>query len=373
MMPMRATSATTSCSVFLRRTTANHHFGVGGGVFRNCRRQHQNRPPALSARRWHATEKKTPHVPTNAEAQAQHPKNLSSSAYISAPTPPPSGNKMISEPILQHQQPKAFAIGTVAGIFGSLAGMGGGFVMIPLMTSPTILALSQHAAHGTSLFAVAATGIAGALGYGLHDVVDLDYAAALATCGMITARLGAAATAKLSEKRLRVALGIFMLCVAPLVPAKAYIARMHHDPPEEPHYKEKSNDDEEEEESELYTRLRRVVPAGMIGLGSGFLAGLFGVGGGAVVVPALAVVTDMTHYQALGTSLCAMSLPAIVGTFTHYQRGNVAMRIAPALAMGSFMGAYMGGKIGLSTPEDKLRYGFAGLMLFLGTRTLLRV
>ena len=111
--------------------------------------------------------------------------------------------------------PKAFCIGSFAGVLGSLAGMGGGFVMIPLMTS-SLLKLSQHQAHGTSLFAVAATGIAGAMGY--SGQVDLEAAVAISISGMVMARAGAGMTAKMSERTLRRALGVFMLLVAPMLP-----------------------------------------------------------------------------------------------------------------------------------------------------------
>ena len=116
---------------------------------------------------------------------------------------------------------------------------------------------------------------------------------------------------------------------------------------------------------------QRFIAPAIIGIFSGFLAGLFGVGGGAIVVPALTIATDMTHYQALATSLCAMSLPAMVGTATHYSKGNVAMRVAPALAMGAFAGGFVGSKIGLHTNENALRWGFSGLMVVLGARTLM--
>jgi len=246
--------------------------------------------------------------------------------------------------------------------------MGGGFVMIPLMTS-NLLRLSQHTAHGTSLFAVTATGIAGALGYGLNDVVEVDSALALAAGGMITARLGAATTSKMSGPALKKALGIFMICVAPIVPAKSYISRTYGggaDGDERTFNKETSGGIQNKSE------LQRLLPPAIIGLGSGFVAGLFGVGGGAVVVPALTVATDMTHYEALGTSLLAMALPAIVGTFTHHQKGNVALRVAFPLSAGAFFGAYAGGRLGLNIPEDKLRYGFSALMLALGARTLIK-
>ena len=111
----------------------------------------------------------------------------------------------------------------------------------------------------------------------------------------------------------------------------------------------------------------------LTGLGSGFMAGLLGVGGGAVVVPALTLCTSMDHYTALGTSLAAMVFPAIVGTATHFKKGNVNLRVAPALAVGALVGAYGGGRLGVHVEEDLLRYGFSGLMLGLGLKTFFKV
>ena len=67
-----------------------------------------------------------------------------------------------------------------------------------------------------------------------------------------------------------------------------------------------------------------------------------------------------------------MAFPAAVGTYTHYGKGNVALRVAPALAAGAFIGAFVGGKLGLTIDEDNLRWGFGSMMIFLGMRTLLK-
>lgn len=314
-------------------------------------------------------------------------------------------------------QIKSFSIGSFAGLLGSLAGMGGGFVMIPMMTSSAArtsvlskgnnmwwkggLGLSQHQAHGTSLFAVGTTGLAGALGYGItfgddsdetssseNDVagenstrtsssqqrtlptddtqsnqpqkglVKLDTALALATTAMITARFGAIASSKLSERMLQRALGAFMIGVAPLVPAKAYLNPFATDMPEPV------------DGDAAKSQLERLLPASVIGIFSGFLSGMFGVGGGAIVVPALVLSTDMSHHSALGTSLCAMVLPSMVGTYTHSTRGNVNWRVAPMLALGSAAAAFVGGReVGMNLDEGVLRTGFSCLMLVLGVRT----
>lgn len=74
------------------------------------------------------------------------------------------------------------------------------------------LGRTQHQAHGTSLFAVMATGMAGAISYG--DSVQYGAAAAVALTGMLSARLGAKMTGSISEKMLKRYLGYLMLAMA---------------------------------------------------------------------------------------------------------------------------------------------------------------
>ena len=266
----------------------------------------------------------------------------------------------------------AFTIGTLAGTCGSLAGMGGGFIMIPLMTSTHKLLsmnLTQHVAHGTSLFAVAATGIAGATSYATStkEAVDVESAVCITVCAMMTARLGALYSTKLSQVSLKKVLGVFMICVSPIIPLKPYLNGWNSGSGNA------GRSASDGETNALFsTKVKDSIISGGIGLGSGFMAGLLGVGGGAVVVPALTLFTSMDHYMALGTSLAAMILPAVVGTITHYKKGNVNLRVAPALAVGSLVGAYAGGRVGVKMDEDKLRYGFSSVMFGLGLKTLIR-
>ena len=81
----------------------------------------------------------------------------------------------------------------------------------------------------------------------------------------------------------------------------------------------------------------------------------------------------LTHPRCFVSAIIAMVPTAVVGTATHMSKGTVAMRVAPALAMGAFTGAFFGGKLGLSIPEEQLKYGFSGMMVVLGLRTLLKV
>ena len=91
---------------------------------------------------------------------------------------------------------------------------------------------------------------------------------------------------------------------------------------------------------------------------------------GAIVVPALTCCTELNHYEALGTSLCAMVPTAIVGTLTHAKHGAVAFRVAPWLSGGAFLGAYCGGQLGQTLPEHHLKLGFSATLAVLGVRSL---
>ena len=201
--------------------------------------------------------------------------------------------------------------------------MGGGFIMIPLMTSRKVLGLTQHQAHATSLFAVATTGLAGAVSYSSlgqeNDCnnVDVRVAATVALSGMAMASLGAHASARLSQAFLKRSLGILMLFVAPTIPARDYLLERHQNTT-----KSKNATiitESEIEDPSFLVSWERYIKALSIGCCSGFLAGVFGVGGGAVVVPALSLFMDMNHYQALGTSLCGtcFALRCVVWFRTH--------------------------------------------------------
>lgn len=183
----------------------------------------------------------------------------------------------------------SFAVGAGAGLLGSLVGLGGGFVMIPFLSSP-LIGLSQHAAHGTSLLAVTTTGLAGGASYfwGMKETihnpatdqtfVDLHSAMAISFSGIITARLGAKLSGRLSQKVLKKILGFSMIAVSPLVSLKSY--QMN---------KKKTSNVRSGDVQNM--NWENVVISCSIGLFSGFMAGLLGVGGGAIVVPALTFFT----------------------------------------------------------------------------------
>jgi uncharacterized membrane protein YfcA len=81
----------------------------------------------------------------------------------------------------------------------------------------------------------------------------------------------------------------------------------------------------------------------LIGLAAGILAGLFGIGGGVLIIPALVFFADMPIKVATGTSLGALLLPVgILGAAVYYREGHLDVRAALLVAAGLFVGAYLG-------------------------------
>ena len=93
-----------------------------------------------------------------------------------------------------------------------LTGVGGGAVMVPLLTS--LFRLPQHVAHGTSLAIVVFVGTAGLAGYWLTENVDWSLALWLALGGALGAYFGAITMARFAPRSLRLLFGVFLLTVS---------------------------------------------------------------------------------------------------------------------------------------------------------------
>jgi uncharacterized membrane protein YfcA len=106
-----------------------------------------------------------------------------------------------------------------------------------------------------------------------------------------------------------------------------------------------------------------------IGLSAGVLSGLFGIGGGILIVPALVILGKFPVKVALGTSLGALLLPVgLLGAYTYYQDGNLNPRASLLLAAGLFFGAWAGARISQHLPAAILQRMFAVFIALMAVR-----
>jgi uncharacterized membrane protein YfcA len=101
----------------------------------------------------------------------------------------------------------------------------------------------------------------------------------------------------------------------------------------------------------------------VIGCIGGVLAGLFGVGGGILFVPTLALVLGLTQLHAEATSLLAIIPTSLLGTYRQRRYGNVDLRAAGWIGVASIAGVEVGVLIAESLPEHVLRRLFGVLLL----------
>ena len=111
----------------------------------------------------------------------------------------------------------------------------------------------------------------------------------------------------------------------------------------------------------------------LIGLVAGVAGGMFGIGGGAIMVPAMVLLTGMDQKFATGTSIAAQILPiGILGAMVYYRNGNLnikyAVLIAIGLVIGNLFGALFANQPFISSETMKKLYGI--FLLLIGLRYL---
>jgi hypothetical protein len=114
-----------------------------------------------------------------------------------------------------------------------------------------------------------------------------------------------------------------------------------------------------------------VLAALLLGFAAGVLSGMFGVGGGILFVPTLALVLGLTQLGAQATSLAAMIPVVALGAWRQHRYGNVRWRPAVVVGLASAIGVSGGALLADALPEDVLRKLFAGLLVVTAVHLLL--
>lgn len=110
----------------------------------------------------------------------------------------------------------------------------------------------------------------------------------------------------------------------------------------------------------------------LFGIAGGFVGGLVGVGGGILFVPALAIFLDEPQVRAEATSLLAIIIVAIVGTWRQHGYGNVRLRDAGVIGTVSIFGVAVGVVVANEIPERSLEIAFAILAIAVAIQLVLR-
>jgi len=104
----------------------------------------------------------------------------------------------------------------------------------------------------------------------------------------------------------------------------------------------------------------------ILGIAAGILSGLFGIGGGIVMVPSLIAFFGMDILDANATSLTAMLLPVgILGVFAYHKAGLINVRESLWIALGLFLGSFGGGELAVTINKNLLAYLYVGILFYI--------
>lgn len=110
----------------------------------------------------------------------------------------------------------------------------------------------------------------------------------------------------------------------------------------------------------------------LVGLSAGVLSGIFGIGGGVLIVPMLALLLGFPQQRASGTSLIALLLPVgALGAWEYYKSGKIGpedLQAGLLIAAGLFVGAFFGARVAVQLPEVTLRRAFSVLLVLVAVR-----
>lgn len=109
----------------------------------------------------------------------------------------------------------------------------------------------------------------------------------------------------------------------------------------------------------------------MVGLLSGMLSGLIGVGGGIIIVPALILLLGYSQQQAQGASLGLLLLPVgLLAVYNYYKKGFIDVRVVLIMSVAFVVGGWLGSKIALNISQAALKRVFAVILVVIATKML---
>lgn len=256
--------------------------------------------------------------------------------------------------------------GAIVGLSLGLTGGGGAIFAVPLLVYA--IGLPPREAVGVSLAAVGATAFAGFLGRWRMRQVDIRTGAIFAAGGMAGAPLGTWGARLIPEALLLLLFAALMLVVA---------ARMWRQAAAPPELHASESPDQRACHRDSTGTLRLTSRCALMlvaaGIAAGLLAGLFGVGGGFVIVPALVLVARMPIHVAVGTSLMVIALVSVSGVASHVWAGSgISLPITGVFVLGGIGGMLAGQTIATRLSGPTLQKTFAAAILAVAAFVLYR-
>jgi len=245
-----------------------------------------------------------------------------------------------------------FGLGAALGVAGGLLGIGGGLIAIPVLGY--LYGMDQHLAQGTALVMIAPNVLLGFWRYHQRNRIDLRSVASIAVFSMVTTYLAARLASGIDAGRLRIAFAVFLILLA------LYFGRRRSGT---------TGTAETGANDAAKPMPRAALP--VLGVFSGAMSGIFTVGGGLIVVPALVSLFGEKQTRAQGMGLALAAPGALIALVAYAQGGHVDWQVGLPMAVGGVLSVSWGVALAHRFSPARLRLCFS--VVLLGTAVMMLV
>ena len=258
-------------------------------------------------------------------------------------------------------------LGIVAGTIGSMVGLGGGVIIVPsllfLGQLNSDIEMSSHIAVGVSLIVVAVSSLSSSISYFKQGKIDTKSALLFFLASGPAAILGAYLNTRISGGGFMLGFGVFMIAISFLLMMVGKWNKQQMKWSVTRTYTDRVTG---EVATYGYTRTVALLVSFVVGL----LAGMFGVGGGALMMPVMLLLFHFPVHLAAATSMFMIFLSSIPATATHAYYGHIDWSMALALAPGAWIGGKIGAWLSLKLKTKTLVLALRIMLILTGVRLI---
>ncbi|WP_431027686.1 sulfite exporter TauE/SafE family protein [Lysinibacillus sp. LZ02] len=263
-----------------------------------------------------------------------------------------------------------FVIATVSGVIGALVGLGGGVILVPAtlfvgMNLGLIPNITPQTVVGLSVIMMIFIGMASTMSYMKSGTVDFKTGFIFFAGSIPGTILGAWVNKGLDLPSFNLYFGILLIIIATILifrdklkPVKWFVE-----------HGTKFEYIDAQGEKHIYGY--PIWFALALTFAVGFMSGLFGIGGGSMIVPAMLILFLFPPHVAVSTSMFLVFLTALVNSASHIALGNVPWLYTLAVIPGGYIGAKIGATLNKKLKSEQLVFSLRIVLLLLGIRSIL--
>jgi hypothetical protein len=236
-------------------------------------------------------------------------------------------------------------LGFVAGVLGSIIGLGGGIIVVPVLT---LLGVPPTVTSSSSLFAAFSNSVASTVSYAKQKRINYRVGIQLGLMSVPGAVLGAIVSAGVTP-------AIFKILFAMVLVASCYYVFVKRNL----------------ESKEASISKRMLLGSTAISFFAGMLSSFFGIGGGIVFVPLMIIGLGLLVKNATATSQLILFFSSASGMVTHSFLGHADFEYALLLSVGAFAGGLLGARLSVDLKENSIRLLICAVILVAAVKLLL--